>query len=105
MPKHTELENVAADSLRSKRTAEDKVNHQPKNPAIYGSSPVLGPVRNKRQSFITPVLSCLVFVTMPVFKRYTLDIIPGVLPTDLAHKVTVEKRQTKVPNFTWIQIY
>jgi len=30
VPKHTELENVVADTLRSKTTAEDKVNHPPR---------------------------------------------------------------------------
>lgn len=108
VPKHTELENVAADTLRSKMTTEDKVNHQPRNLVIYGSSSVLVPIRNKRQSFITSVLGCLVFVIIPMFRRYKLDIIKVVLPTDLAHKFTVEKRQTrwtKVPNFTWSQTY
>lgn len=51
VPKHSGLENVAADTLRSKMTAEDKVNHQPRNLVIYGSSFVLVPVRNKKTTF------------------------------------------------------
>lgn len=92
VPKHTELENVAADTLRSKMTTKDKVNHQPRNLVIYGSSSVLVPIRNKRQSFIISVLSCLVFVIIPTFKGYELDIIKVVLPTDLAHKVTADRQ-------------
>lgn len=73
-------------------TTKDKVNHQPWNLVIYGSSSVLDPIRNKWQSFIISVLSCLVFVIIPMFKRYELDIIMVVLPTDLAHKVTADRQ-------------
>lgn len=89
VPKHTELEN-AADALRSKMTTEDKVNHQPRHLVIYGSSSILVTVRSKSQSFIISVLSCLVLLIMPIFKRYKLGIVIVVLPKDLVPEVRVE---------------
>lgn len=79
------MENVAADVLGSKMTTEDKVNHQPGNLVIYGSSSVLVPIRNKRQAFITSVLVCLIIIMTPVLKRYHVDAITVVLPKHPAH--------------------
>lgn len=79
------MENVAADILRSKMTTEDKVNHQPGNLVIYGSSSVLFPIRNKRQAFITSVLSCLILIVTLVLKRYHVDAITVVLLKHPAH--------------------
>lgn len=72
---------------------KNEINHQPRNLVIYGSNSVLVPIRNKRQRFLIPQLSCLVFIFRPTFKIDKLGIITVAFPMAIAQKVSLGERQ------------
>lgn len=100
MPKPTELENVAADTLRSKITAKDKANHQPRNLVIYDSSSVLVPIRNKRQRFLIPLLSCLVFIFRPTFEIH--KVLLELLFLSILHRKSPQRRDKMDKSYTFL---